>query len=118
MKRSDQCFSGVFTCFLVLVVLTITITISSSEAGRIRKRSRGKFVTQGGSKCKWVEKGHRGGDSYSLLVTCKCSDKQGDKSFYSYQCEYSNVEVNNATEPLNETQLAFFKRVAQAVAGE
>lgn len=114
MKRACQYFSGVCLCFIVLVLLSIAI--DSSEAGK--RRLRGKFVTQGGSKCKWVERRRRGGESYSLIVSCKCTDRQGDQSVYKYQCEYNNVEVNNATESLNKSKSEFFRSVARVVAGK
>ena len=65
---------------LGLIVLGILITASEGV------RRKGKFVTPGGSHCKWVEKNKRNGSDVSYTLMCRCQSKGGGTM--RYRCHY------------------------------
>lgn len=72
--------SAVVTLLGLLFVLGILVTTSEGV------RKKGKFVTPGGSHCKWIEKKRHNGSDVSYTLVCKCHRKGGGTMRYS--CKY------------------------------
>lgn len=67
---------------LLGLVLVLGILIATSEGSR----RKGKFITPGGSHCRWIEKKRHNDTDVSYTLKCRCHSKAG--GVMRYRCTY------------------------------
>ena len=101
--------SAVVTLLGLLFVLGMLIATSDA------RRKKGKFVTAGGSHCKYIEKKRHNGTDVSYTLVCKCHTKGGGTMRYSCHYRTSVHGGGKSNHEFSESFLQLVKGTGQLV---